>query len=192
MKQQHPVSLITASVCVGYAETRYTRGGTGDTVVVLAANSRSRATLTAALARWFRVIAPELQPPGVTDGDADRAFTEAGTEPADGSEVARLAGILDALGLDRVSLVADESFAASAIAFALLAPERAAAVVLTLSGASRPSPYPSPVPYEASIEGRLRTDGERNDLLAVWVDADATPERANAVADGVAEFLASR
>jgi hypothetical protein len=194
MKQHRtPTPLITATVCAGDAETRYTRGGTGDPVVILAGEPRTRAALIAALARDLRVIAPELPVPAAADGrgqlhaaDGDASAAPGDEGAAEGSGVCRLCGVLDGLGLDRVALVADELFAACAIAFALLEPERTAAVVLTLPHS------PDSAPADGIIEGRLRLGEDRNDLLVAWLDREPGDERAESILARVAGFIATR
>jgi len=143
---------IRALVCDGTAETPYTRAGCGSTLVLVAADAEVRQSLVAALSRRFCVIAPDTPVP------SDPAV--AGTTFS-----GWLSGFLDALGADRVTLVADGRFGAAVIAFAGIDPDRVESVVIVFRGAAEASEH------RTAIAARIR---RANDLLLLWLDEDAT------------------
>jgi hypothetical protein len=111
-----------AAVCNGPVNASYRRAGRGSTVVALtAANWRGGPAVFAALARDFRLIVPELAVPSAASTDHP-AFA------------GWLTSFLDGLGLDAVSLVADERFGAVALGSALLDPDRIDGVAIVLDG----------------------------------------------------------
>ena len=171
--EQSQASLICATVCVGVAETRYTRAGSGDPVVILAEASGLRPVLMAPLSRQFRVMAPELCEPAQTSAEDEEL-----------SIVDRVTGFVDCLGLSEVSLVADERFGAAAIALALAEPERVRSVAVLLMG-SRDA-----APADRVLRTSLRMT--REDLLLLWLDPADRADRRNAQIDTVAAFLANR
>lgn len=119
-----------AVLTAGGIETPYLRVGTGRTVLVLRAGDRGDAPspIVAALADRFRVIAP-VPPARLADG-GDDAFH------------AWLRDLLDGLGLDGVTLVADGAIAAPALAFALADPLRVRRVALFIDDAELTVPAP--------------------------------------------------
>jgi pimeloyl-ACP methyl ester carboxylesterase len=117
------VETTHATVCEGGHETAYRRAGRGEPVVLLAIPGSVAATsLFDALARQHRVYAP-LLPERVADGNGEQRGI-----------ATRLRGFLDALGVMRTAIVADESAGASAVALAVLEPFRIARLVLVLRG----------------------------------------------------------
>ncbi len=112
----HLPRVIAATVVTGAGEIRYRRAGRGRPVLLLTARGpagASGALVLHALAGRFRVIAPQPRPaPG---GVGARAAGAAGDW---------IGHVVDGLGLERPSLVADEAFGLAALRFALLDPER--------------------------------------------------------------------
>ena len=109
-----------ATVCSGPVETPYRRSGRGETIVALASRDWEGACeLLPALARDFRVIVPELEDsPSLTSRRASFATW--------------LTAFLDGLGLDRVTLLADERFGGAAFGSAMNEPARIARLVVVL------------------------------------------------------------
>jgi pimeloyl-ACP methyl ester carboxylesterase len=97
---------------------RYRRAGAGRPVVVLRAPTDESALwpeLDDSLASSFRVITPEV--------------------PANGADVARwLGGFLEGVGLDRVMLVATDTFCVPALELALLSAEQVERLALVPAG----------------------------------------------------------
>lgn len=119
----HPIETTHATVCEGGFETEYRRAGRGEPVVLLASpGSAASVSLFDALARHHRVYSP-LLPQRVENGDGQHRGI-----------ATRLRGFLDALGVTRTAIVADESAGAAAIALAVLEPFRVARLVLVLTG----------------------------------------------------------
>lgn len=115
-----------ATVYAGITATDYVRAGNGETVLLLTWQHAEH-PLFVPLTRAFRVIAPEL-PCRIVDcvGEACRSPSFA----------LWLRDFLDGLGIPRVSIVADESFALDAFRFSLTEPTRVdrVAVVIRDSG----------------------------------------------------------
>lgn len=119
----HPIETTHATVCEGGHETAYRRAGRGEPVVLLALpGSAAAVELFDALARHHRVYSP-LLPQRVEGGDGRHRGI-----------ATRLRGFLDALGVTRTAIVADESAGAAAVALAVLEPFRIARLVLVLTG----------------------------------------------------------
>ena len=126
-----PIEIMHATVVDNRRETAYRRAGQGEPVLLLAARESASSTeLFGALARSHRVYAPVL-PTGVGEAPTGRARPEL---------TAWLRGFLDALGVTRISIMADETIGAAAIAFALLDSCRVARVALLLGPVSGESP----------------------------------------------------
>ena len=144
-----------ASVCSGTVETAYRRAGRGDTIVALAAREwRGAPVLFPALAREFRLIVPEL----------DRPNDAPGARPP---FAVWLTAFLDGLGLDRVTLLADERFAGAALGSALIEPGRVARLVVVLDAADAEHPL-------AAADATMCGTGTK--LYVTWLGAD--PESA--------------
>ena len=109
-----------ATVYAGPCATDYARAGHGATVLLLT-RQHAEHPLFGALASAFRVIAPEL-PRHVTGRE-----NEVESPPP---FVSWLRDFLDGLGIQRVSLVADELFALEALRFSLAEPTRVDCVVI--------------------------------------------------------------
>jgi pimeloyl-ACP methyl ester carboxylesterase len=118
MKPEHhelsaPPAIIEATVHTPHSATVYRRAGRGAPVLLLAgrqARARLEAELMPVLAAHFLAIAPE------TDG-ANAAASGA-------AEAGRLRDLIDGLGLERPSIVVDETFGVAALGFAIADPER--------------------------------------------------------------------
>jgi pimeloyl-ACP methyl ester carboxylesterase len=115
-----PPASHRATVYAGPSATDYVRAGNGATVLLLT-RQHAEHPLFAALASAFRVIAPEL-PRHVAglDGAACSAPPFASW----------LRDFLDGLGIQRVSVVADELFALDALRFCLAEPTRVDCLVI--------------------------------------------------------------
>jgi hypothetical protein len=115
-------AFTCATVCSGPVDASYRRAGRGHTVVALtAADWHGGPTLFAALADDFRLIVPTLERPSAARADSP-AFAH------------WLTAFLDGLGLEAVTLVADERFGAAALGCALLDPARIDGVAIVLDG----------------------------------------------------------
>lgn len=145
------------------------RAGRGAPVVLLVQDPEVAELLVTGFPRRFRALAPIL-------GSATEART-----PDFSSWVRRF---LDALGTPRVSLVADASFAADALGYALQDPDRVDRLVFFLSPASAQSAEP-----ERGIVDRLVTAGQT--LLATPFDVRDAAARERAL-DEIGNFLDTR
>jgi pimeloyl-ACP methyl ester carboxylesterase len=143
------IETTHATVCEGGRETSYRRAGRGEPVVLLAApGSATAVALFDALARHHRVFSPVLPHREVDGNDEHRGIA------------ARLRGFLDALGVARTAIVADESAGAAAIALAVLEPFRVARLVLVLTGGAG---EPADAVADALTEARVP-------ILTAWSD----------------------
>src|SRR5689334_8100309 len=125
--------ITDATACAGGRETPYRRAGHGDPVVLLASpESPTAASLFDALAQRHRVYSPKLPGQLPTEGASKPRTTFADW----------LRGFLDALGVTRTAIVADEQSGAAAVGFALLDHSRIARVVLVLTAAVGDAPEP--------------------------------------------------
>ena len=131
--------VARAVLCAGGVETTYVRVGAGATVLVLRATDREDAPspLVLALADRFRVIAP-LRPAALA-GRGDDAFA------------AWLRDLLDGLGIDGATILAEGAVAPAALAFALADPLRVRRVALLIddAGVTVPAP-PSVAAFDAA------------------------------------------
>jgi pimeloyl-ACP methyl ester carboxylesterase len=125
-----PPDITHAIVVDKGSETAYRRSGRGEPVLVLASSdSPVSSALFGALARNHLVVTPSA-----CGGEAEVATR--------GSSFAGwLRGFLDALGLSRISIVADETAGAAALGFALLEPFRVARVALLLATPPGETPH---------------------------------------------------
>lgn len=160
-----------AILLAGSTETVYHRAGAGSPVILLYYSGLPDpfvVRLFERLALRFRVIAP-VRP----------------AEVGNGGQVAIsqwLRDLVDGLGLLRVSLVADEGFAAATLGFALAESERVADVVAIVRDRADPA---RPV---VAIADRLTHAAHR--LLVVSVDTGGDPSvAASAVAHAIVPFL---
>ena len=125
--------ITDATACADGRETPYRRAGHGDPVVLLAVpESPTAPPLFEALAQRHRVYSPKIP--------AQLAATESPRCRTTFAEWLR--GFLDALGVTRASIVADEHAGAAAVGFALLEHYRIARVVLVLTAAAGDAPEP--------------------------------------------------
>ena len=78
-----------------------------------------------------------------------------------------LPAVLDAVGVDRVALIAGDASGLVAIVFAASYPERVAALVLvnSFAGIARPGDHAGGLPLE-------ETDEHRQDVSRIWLDGD--------------------
>ena len=110
-------------------DVRYVRAGSGPVVVLIhgiLGSRRSWARLVSLLERDFTVIAPDL----FGEGDSARS----GRDYTLGGHAGRLRDLLDALGIERVTLVGHSLGGGVAMQFAWLFPERCERLVLISSG----------------------------------------------------------
>lgn len=118
----HPPSdVIHACAIAGETCIPYRRSGRGQPVFVLAGDDALTAALLHEPPAGFSIIAPEFSSPVVASDDRS-AWIET---------------LLDALGMERVSIVAHDPLVAPARALAMTAPDRVARV---LSSADHPTP----------------------------------------------------
>lgn len=122
-----------AVLSAGGVETAYLRVGAGAPVVVLRAGAADGAAspLVLALADRFRVLAPV--PPAGLAGRGDDAFA------------AWLRDVLDGLGVDGATIVAEGAMAPPALAFALADPLRVRRIALVIEDAALTVPAPARV-----------------------------------------------
>ena len=140
-----------AAVCSGPVETAYRRAGRGDTIVALAAREwGAGCELFPTLARDFRVIVPELE-----DSPADTGRRAA--------FATWLTAFLDGLGLDSVTLLADERFGGAALGSAMIEPGRIGRLVVVLDADDSDEP-------PAAACGTLC--GTATKLFVTWLGAD--------------------
>jgi len=126
-------AITDATACADGRETPYRRAGHGDPVVLLAApESPTAAPLFEALAQRHRVYSPKILAQ-LAEKESSRCRTTFGDW---------LRGFLDALGVTRASIVADEHAGAAALGFAILEHHRIARVVLVLTAARGDAPEP--------------------------------------------------
>jgi hypothetical protein len=150
LSPQQPI-FSRASVCWGTVETDYRRAGRGETIVALAARDwRGAPVLFPALARDFRLIVPELDRPNVAPG-ARPPFA------------VWLTAFLDGLGLDSVTLLADERFGGAAFGSAMIEPGRVARLVVVLDAGDTDHPL-------AATDATLCGTGTK--LYVTWLGAD--------------------
>jgi pimeloyl-ACP methyl ester carboxylesterase len=130
-------AIIEAVVQTTDTETVYRRAGKGVQILLLVAGSGSgtlQRTLLHTLAEHFRVFAPRFPP------RANGALPAA--DGTTGAEVSTwLRDLIDGLGLERPSIVADERLGIAALSFALLDPERVDRLVMLCRDAAQPG-YP--------------------------------------------------
>lgn len=115
-----PAAIIRAVLHTGDVCTHYRRAGRGPALLLLvgacSAHDEGRERLLLALARFYRVVMPEIP-----RSDALRP-----PDPADATELsAWLRDFVDGLGLTRPTLVADACVAGAALCFTLHEPDRA-------------------------------------------------------------------
>ena len=152
--------VVRACVVAGSTDTHYLRAGRGEPILVLAGNPDTTHALLELLPRGFRVMAPEATPPGGAGAAPTLDFT------------AWIRDFLDALGIAGVAMIVDPSFAAPALGFALLEPDRVKGLVFLLyqSGDGAID--------EGSISDRFGQSGQP--LLAIRfdpTDPDSLPAR---------------
>lgn len=121
---------IHAVVQAGATETRYTRTGAGSPVLLLgrAGPGSALAALVPGLAARHRVLVPE-PPASVLEAEAGSA----------GAAHHWLGDLVEALGLIRPHLVADDAFATVALDFAHVDPERLRGLVLVRGQGAAPA-----------------------------------------------------
>jgi len=158
-----PLPEIThASVVDNECETTYRRAGQGSSVLLLAsAESAIAASLFGRLARTHRVYLPTI-PSSSPEGNP--------------VGIDWLRGFLDALGLSRVAIVADEGTCAAAMGTAMREPYRISHLMLLLSHDSGAAHGPIPDALEVA----------RVPLLTVWHTSDG----AEATFGEIERFLA--
>ena len=121
--------LETFTVSLHGEDVRYMRAGSGPVVVLIHGILGSRlswAHLVSLLERDFTVIAPDL----FGDGDSARS----GRDYTLGGHAGRLRDLLDALGIERPTLVGHSLGGGVAMQFAWLFPDRCERLVLISSG----------------------------------------------------------
>lgn len=157
-------AIIEAVVQTTDTETVYRRAGKGAPVLLLVAGSGSgvlERTLLHTLSEHFRVFAPRFPP------RANGAVPSAG-ETATVDVSAWLRDLIDGLGLERPSIVADESLGIAALSFALLDPERVDRLVMVCRDAAQPG-HP-----QDALDDTLGRCGRP--LLVLHLPATAEPE----------------
>lgn len=165
-------------VQAGDVETRYRRAGQGPAVLLLGTHELGdarHAALFLALARAFRVTRPQPFPVDRPRG------ARAPTRPVS----AWLRGLMDGLGLERASIVADDAFGVVALGFATAEPDRVDRLVL-LDGDLRDPAIPG-----AAHEDRLRASGHPL-LIVRWGRAGSPDGDAEAGLAAVLRFLGAR
>lgn len=147
---------VLAVLQTAATETTYHRAGVGPPVLLLYAQALVDplgAALFAALATRWRVIAPEL-PAGVGGAGGGLAVT------------AWLRDLIDGLGLERPSVVADEWFAGPLLGFVLMDRERVGGVAAVCRDHVDPH-------HPGALEDQLARSAHR--LMVVVVDAAEDP-----------------
>lgn len=157
----------TGRVAVQGGELFYESRGQGAPVVLLHAGARYDHTMwdgqVQALARHHRVIRYDL-----------RGFGRSSRPGGPFSPTADLLRVLEAMGVERASLVGLGMGSGVAINFALQHPERVDRLVLASLGAPPPNvPRPTGSPDLASPEGRERLRALRMPILLIAGEADA-------------------
>ena len=104
-----PTDVVRACVVAGDVDTPYYRVGRGEPVLMLVGDTATLSALLAGLPRDLRALAPNHHT---------------------GEFGLWLSGFLDALGIQRVAVVADASFALPTVAFARAEPDRVARLVI--------------------------------------------------------------
>ncbi|HSQ32832.1 MAG TPA: alpha/beta hydrolase [Gemmatimonadaceae bacterium] len=151
MSNPIPPDVVRACVVAGDLNTHYYRAGRGEPLLLLADDESLRSGLLAGIPRQLRVLAPD-SPASV--------FSES-AEPGDFA--AWLRSFLDALGLQRVTLVADAGFAAMALGFARTESERVTRLVVLQRG-SRDESH--------AVWGVTDQNATEPTLLVVWLGRD--------------------
>ncbi|HEY7769762.1 alpha/beta fold hydrolase [Longimicrobium sp.] len=164
-----PAVVDTGRVAVQGGELFYEARGQGPPVVLLHAGARYDHTMwdgqVQALARRHRVIRYDL-----------RGFGRSSRPSGPFSPPADLLRVLEALGVERASLVGLGMGSGVAINFALQHPERVDRLVLASLGAPPPNvPRPPGSPDLASPQGREQLRTLRMPILLIAGGADAAP-----------------
>jgi pimeloyl-ACP methyl ester carboxylesterase len=158
--------VVRACVVAGNTDTHYLRAGRGEPVLVLTANPDASRTLLDLLPRDFRVMAPEATAPGGAGATPTLDFA------------AWIRDFLDALGIACVAMIVDPCFAAPALGFALLEPDRVKGLVFLLCQCG------DGAVNEGGVSDRLGQSGQR--LLAMRFD----PSGPAAAQAGIPEMVA--
>ena len=168
--------VIAAAIVTDTGEIRYRRAGRGRPVVLLT-SGRTRGLTSAlvlqALAGRFRVVAPKYR------------AVPADVRPDSSAAVCVWLGdVVDGLGLERPSVVADEEFGLAALQFAMLDPARVDRLVV-ISGDRMPALAGRAVPDGAGVDSSLP-------LLLISLEATAwVPARPPDAISAMLRFLAA-
>jgi pimeloyl-ACP methyl ester carboxylesterase len=172
--------MIEALIQTASSETAYRRAGRGPHVLLLtdgAEDDPLRDVLFSSLAEHFRVIAPcpvVRSSVGAAHGAAQNGHADATRAPAH-ADPALLRDIIDGLGLERPSIVADEASGVAALAFALLDPERVARIVVVRRSRAGPA-----LPPHAAADTLARA-GHEVIVLQLQTPEPVLPEAARAL-----------
>lgn len=166
-----PADLVRACVVSGELNTVYYRAGRGEPLLVLVADPSLLLALLSALPRHIRALAPE--PPRMVLA-ADRAI-----DRETGAFTAWVRSFLDALGLQRTAVVADDAFARAALGFARADPDRVSRLVLLQHG-TRDEPQ--------SVWGITGQHSAEPALLIAWLAAKDEAAIAT-VASRIVDFI---
>ncbi|WP_428149674.1 alpha/beta fold hydrolase [Brevundimonas sp.] len=128
LKPRHPaaIPIERGFIRLAHGDVHYRAAGSGPLVLALHESPRSSLSMLPvieALAGSYRVIAPDTPGYGLSDPLPEDA-------PSLDDFLDVIAGLLDALGVDRVALYGAHTGAALATAFALREPDRVTALVL--------------------------------------------------------------
>jgi hypothetical protein len=142
MPESLPSDVVRACVVARGTDTKYLRAGRGEPVLVLAGDPAVAQAIVIRLPRRFRALAPEAPPPRVAGARTTGDFASWTRD------------FLDALGVGRVAVIADPSFAGPALGLAILDPDRVDRIALLVDRTGDADSY------EGSIADRLAHAGQ--------------------------------
>lgn len=180
----HHHATHSASVTVGHRQIAYTELGQGPVVLMLhgggpgASGMPNYAANVQALAAHFRVIVPDMPGYGASTKGLDRG------DPF-GDLATAMFGLLDALDVERVSVVGNSLGGACALRMALDRPERLERLVLMGPGGINMS-RAEPTPGLKRLLGYYAGEGPTMDKLRAFVQGDLVYD-ASGVPESVVE-----
>jgi hypothetical protein len=170
MQSSSAQDIVHANVVVGGAHdatTHYLRSGRGPSVLLLSGDEQVSRALIAELPKRCRLIAPEVP--------KSLAVTASGFHTW-------LRGFLDALGINRASIVVGPCFAAQVLGFGLAEPERIERLVFLLGPCGSSSSFNG----DPGVIDRLERSGQA--ILATPIDPTDEPALARALSE-ISAFL---
>ena len=170
MQSSSAQDIVHANVVVGGAHdatTQYLRSGRGPSVLLLSGDEQISGALIAELPKRYRLIVPDVPP--------SLAATASGFHTW-------LRGFLDALGINRASIVTGPCFAAQVLGFGLVEPERIERLVFLLGPCGSSSAFNG----DPGVIDRLERSGQA--ILATPIDPTDEPALARALSE-ISAFL---